>query len=76
MAFLKRTQSTSRALRAHAEHSAQIDDYVASQIEAGGPRLSRNLSDMQQRHVRENVSEEEMWVKGVAIELLPMLSTT
>ncbi|HSP51175.1 MAG TPA: serine hydrolase domain-containing protein, partial [Pseudolabrys sp.] len=37
MAFLKRTQSTSRAIRAHAERSAQIDDYVASQIEADGP---------------------------------------
>src|SRR6266540_1522470 len=40
MAFLKRTRLTSKAIRAHAERSAQIDDYVASQIEADGPGLA------------------------------------
>jgi CubicO group peptidase (beta-lactamase class C family) len=40
MAFLKRLWSASRAPRAHAERSAQIDDYIASQIEADGPGLA------------------------------------
>ncbi len=40
MAFLKRTQSTSKAIRAQTERSAQIDDYVAGQIEADGPGLA------------------------------------
>jgi CubicO group peptidase (beta-lactamase class C family) len=40
MAFLKRARSTSKAVRARTQRSAQIDDYVASQIEAGGPGLA------------------------------------
>lgn len=40
MAFLKRTRSTSKGIRAHPGRSAQIDDYVASQIETDGPGLA------------------------------------
>jgi CubicO group peptidase (beta-lactamase class C family) len=40
MAFLKRTRSTSKSIRAHAERSARIDDCVASHIEADGPGLA------------------------------------
>jgi CubicO group peptidase (beta-lactamase class C family) len=40
MAFLRRTQLTSKAIRARPERSAQIDDYVAGQIEEDGPGLA------------------------------------
>ncbi len=40
MAFLKRTRPMPKAIRAHAERSAQIDDYVASQIETDGPGIA------------------------------------
>ena len=45
MAFLKRTRPTPKAIRGHAERSAQIDDYVASQIEADGPGLALAVVD-------------------------------
>jgi CubicO group peptidase (beta-lactamase class C family) len=40
MALLRRTQPAPKAIRAHAKRSAQIDDYVASQIEADGPGVA------------------------------------
>jgi len=40
MAFLNRSRSTAKAIRAHAERSAQIDDYVDDEIEAVGPGLA------------------------------------
>jgi CubicO group peptidase (beta-lactamase class C family) len=40
MAFLKRTPSTSKTIRADAERSGQIDDCVADEIEADGPGLA------------------------------------
>jgi CubicO group peptidase (beta-lactamase class C family) len=40
MAFFKRTQPMPTAIRAHAERSAKVDDYVASQIEADGPGIA------------------------------------
>ncbi len=43
MAFLRRTQQTSKASRALADPSAQINDYIASKIEVGGPGLALAL---------------------------------
>jgi len=40
MAFFRRTGSTSKANRADAARSAEIDDYVDSKIEADGPGLA------------------------------------
>ncbi len=40
MAFPKRTPSTSQAIRARPGRSAQIDEYVGSQIEPDGPGLA------------------------------------
>jgi hypothetical protein len=40
MALPKRAQLAPKAIIAHAKCSAQIDDYVASQIEADGPGLA------------------------------------
>jgi CubicO group peptidase (beta-lactamase class C family) len=40
MAFRQRAQSTSKAIRAQRERSAQIDDYVASQIGVNCPGLA------------------------------------